>query len=311
MALHDLTKLKQALVNSLDVSKEVDALNDLSNRISTIKTITNVTEENQQAIDGLALRYKNISEDIAKSVEQTESIIAQINNQITTLAHKLFADSYILEVRPRNADRVREARSIKISEDTEQLLKQRIFLYTNWRYPALEIGCKDGEWTQFLVAADPLYIMDPFLEFIESTASKFPESYQNRLRKYPLVDNNLSMLPKNQFAFVFSWAHFNYVSLDSITYILKQIRELLRPGGVFLFSYNDGDTPAGAAMAEMFSQTYIPKTLLVPTCQSVGFEIVDHFHDGVNISWIEIRKPGTLHTIKAHQVLGEIKRIQN
>ena len=82
----------------------------------------------------------------------------------------------------------------------------------------------------------------------------------------------------------------------------------MKPGGVFLFSYNDGDTPSGAGMAENFAQTYIPKSLLIPTCESLGFEIFKDAHYAPNISWIEVKKPGILHTIKAHQVLGEIKR---
>jgi len=80
----------------------------------------------------------------------------------------------------------------------------------------------------------------------------------------------------------------------------------MRPGGVFMFSYNDGDTPAGAGLAENFAQTYMPKSVLVPLCLSLGFEIVSEVHVDPNINWIEIKRPGKLKTIKAHQVLGEI-----
>ena len=82
----------------------------------------------------------------------------------------------------------------------------------------------------------------------------------------------------------------------------------MRPGGVFLFSYNDGDTPVGAGMAEGFSQSYMPKSLLIPLCESFGFEIVPFDSEDIHVSWIEIKRPGKLHTIKAHQVLGEIKK---
>ena len=106
-------------------------------------------------------------------------------------------------------------------------------------------------------------------------------------------------MPKNEF---------NYVSLDTITQVLKQLKELLRPGGIFLFSYNDGDTPAGAGMAENFAQTYMPRSLLTVLADSLGYEINKTSDYGNNIHWIELKKPGTLHTVKAHQVLGEIKR---
>lgn len=308
MALYDLVSLKKALTNSLDVSYEIKTLTDLSNRISTIKTqVPNLSTEHSAFVDKLSQYYINLSDVIEKSTNDTKNLIDEVTIQINNLAHELFTDSYELEERTGGLDHVRKNRKLVLNEDVEQTIKQRIMLYTNWRYPALEIGCRDGEWTQFLVAADPLYIMDPWQEFLESASSQFPAQYQARLRKYPLKDYNLSALPKNQFAFVFSWGHFNYVSLDTITQVLKQLQTLLRPGGVFLFSYNDGDTPEGAGMAEHFMQTYIPKSLLVPLCQSLGFELLYDFNFG-NITWLEIKKPGVLHTVKAHQVLGEIKR---
>jgi hypothetical protein len=82
----------------------------------------------------------------------------------------------------------------------------------------------------------------------------------------------------------------------------------LRPGGVFLFSYNDGDTPNGMGMAENFGQSYLPKSLLIPTCQGVGLEVVAEYSPEANVHWLEVRKPGVLHTVKAHQVLGKIQR---
>jgi predicted methyltransferase len=90
---------------------------------------------------------------------------------------------------------------------------------------------------------------------------------------------------------------------------LKQIYAAMRPGGIFMFSYNDGDTPAGAGMAENFAQTYMPKSMLKPLCESVGFDIDGEFDFETNISWLEVKKPGQLQTVKAHQVLGEINPI--
>jgi SAM-dependent methyltransferase len=92
---------------------------------------------------------------------------------------------------------------------------------------------------------------------------------------------------------------------------LKQIFNVLRPGGIFMFSYNNGDTPQGAGMAENFAQSYMPKSMLTVLCESLGYEIADSSSYNTNIHWLEVRKPGELETIKAHQVLGEIKRVEN
>jgi hypothetical protein len=68
---------------------------------------------------------------------------------------------------------------------------------------------------------------------------------------------------------------------------------------------------AGAAYAENYFMSYVPKSELIPMCQELGFNISASQDFEPAISWIEIQKPGTLTTIKAHQSLGEIKRIQN
>lgn len=309
MALHNLVSLKHSLRQQLNADDAVRIVAELRDKIANVKLqVPHIDPEYQTYIDELTNYYNNLIKQITDPIEQSRDVIAKLDDKITDLAHNLFLNSYELEERLGGIDNVRNVRRITMTEDVEQYLKSRILLHSNWRYPALEIGCRDGEWTQFLVAADPLYIMDQFPEFLESASSQFPEAYQRRLRQYPMKDHDLSALPKNQFGFVFSWGHFNYVSLDTITQVLKQLKELLRPGGIFLFSYNDGDTPAGAGMAENFAQTYIPKSLLVPVCESLGYEIVEIFHYAPNIHWIEVKKPGTLHTVKAHQVLGEIKR---
>ena len=64
--------------------------------------------------------------------------------------------------------------------------------------------------------------------------------------------------------------------------------------------------------AEGYWMSYIPKSLLVPMCESLGFEVVytkEVRGEGTAISWVELKKSGTLETVKAHQVLGEINAI--
>jgi SAM-dependent methyltransferase len=312
MALLDLVKLKQTLIQNMDVEPVVYELDRLrENLLSIPLQVPVVPTEHLDYINSLAATVNNILEQIQRPANELENQLALIDNQITDLTRQLFAGNYELEERYGTHESIRSGRKIYISEETEAAVKQRILLHTSWRYPSLEIGCRDGEWTQHLVAADPLYIMDRHQEFIDSTVSKFPEVYQRRLRQYRLVDHEFSKLPQNQFAFVFSWGYFNYVSLDTMTQCLKQIHTLLRPGGTFMFSYNDGDTPHGAGMAENFARSYMPKSILTQLSRSLGFNVNNEVDLDPGISWLEISKPGLLHTIKAHQVFGEIIPIEN
>jgi hypothetical protein len=55
--------------------------------------------------------------------------------------------------------------------------------------------------------------------------------------------------------------------------------------------------------------TYVPRSMLVPMCESMGFTVVAAEDFPPAVSWIEIKKPGTLNTSKAHQTLGKIKHL--
>jgi SAM-dependent methyltransferase len=269
-----------------------------------------LTAERSAYIDRLADYYDQTIEFVNSPDNGLAAELQSINEEIQTLTHKLFYNNYDLELDHlyNSADFIRTHWVINVNPDVELLIRQRILLHTDWKYPALEIGCQDGYWTQHMVAADPLYIIDRHRDFLDSASSNFPEAYQRRLRQYHLANHDMSMLPQRQFGFIFSWGYFNYVSMDTMKRYLQQAMDLLRPGGVFMFSYNDGDTPGGAGMAEKFVRSYMPRSLLVPMCQSLGFEIQAEAEHGPAISWLEIRRPGTLNTVKAHQIMGEIIR---
>ena len=163
-----------------------------------------------------------------------------------------------------------------------------------------------------LVASDPLYIADVFPDFLSSAIQQFPPLYQGRVRKYLIHDfYKISNLPKNQLGLIFSYNFFNYLSIDSIKQLLIQSMEWLRPGGTILFTYNNADLPAAAAYAENYFMTYVPESILIPMAESIGFETVFIYNCEPAYSIIELRKPGTLKSIKVGQTAGEIKHITN
>ena len=81
----------------------------------------------------------------------------------------------------------------------------------------------------------------------------------------------------------------------------------LRPGGVILFTYNNADLSASAGMCESYFMTYVPKSMLLPLAESLGYILEKDYDFLPSTSWIELKKPGLLNTVKAHQSLGEIK----
>ena len=314
MKLSELVQLRthlESVYHTDLIANEVDIVNV---NLSAVKDETNSIDFKNQ-IGHLITDLVSTHSILTRNQKIYQSLISEINQAITEESRKFLIDNYELELKVEHeaVGRIRSIRVLDIKESLEEEIKFRIGFHSSWQYPALEIGCRDGEWTRYLVASDPLYIIDHYRDFIDSTLENFTPEYQKRLRPYLVHDHNLSELPQGQMGFVFCWNFLNYRSLDTVKEYLKSVKELLRPGGVFMFSYNNGDIAQSAGYAENYWMSYIPKSLLVPLCESLGLEIVysrdSGAEGGTSISWIEVRKPGTLTTVKAHQVLGEIKSI--
>jgi len=203
---------------------------------------------------------------------------------------------------------VERSRALTITDSMREFVISKISQYASWQYPGLEIGPGEGTWTSYMVACDPLYLVDIYQEFFNSTLSKFNNDYQKKICTYITKETDLSMLPQGQFGFIFSWNVFNYLTLDLVDQYLSEIFLVLRPGGVCFISYNDGDSYIGAKNVETGYMSYVPFKKLEKLLISKGFEILSRsprYTDEVT-AWIEFKKPGELHTIKQHPTLGII-----
>jgi SAM-dependent methyltransferase len=147
---------------------------------------------------------------------------------------------------------------------------------------------------------------------VKDMIKEYPELYQNRLRLYEIVDRNFSKLPMAQFGFVLCWDNFNHLSLDKVEKYIREVWKLLRPGGSFIFNYNNCDFESPAYRAECHAGSYASASWLTKLLNAIGYEITalhdDETGDAFNthISWIEIKKPGDLKTVKAAQAIAQI-----
>lgn len=310
MKLNELVFLRNKLQTSIDVSKINYELEQNQANLNTLAEHAN--DYYKEKILNLSKNHSRALEVLEDDINTAQNIINEINLEIFQVTRRFFEDNYQKECFWYDPKRLREVKQLVMADGSLEHLLNRIYLRTSWQYPALELGCRDGEFTKYLVAADPLYISDIDNEFLSSAISQFTPEYQARVRKYLIGrDFHVYGLPINQFGFIFSFNFFNYLSLDTIKQFLLQANQWLRPGGIMLFTYNNADISASAGLAEDYFMTYVPKSMLVPMIESLGFEIVDAQDHWPSTSWIEIKKPGTLKTVKAHQALGEIKNNLN
>jgi len=206
----------------------------------------------------------------------------------------------------RTAEFQRKFRQMPIQETTRDIVRSRIGFYLDWRYPALEIGPGDGDWTNLLVSGDPLYLIDYNDESLVKTKSQFNKQYQNRLRCYTNMGYGLNSIPQNQMGLVFSWNVFNFLAFEHIKHYLSEIYNVLRPGGACIFSYNNSERPHSAKRSDDKYMAFTPETVLLKIIRNIGFDDVKSINKDSLLTWVEFKKPGKLTSQRTGQTLGKI-----
>ena len=313
-SISELVELKHNLQKYVDLSNLEHEIRQTQQNIRSLAMDSDLESEVGVLVSTVdkALKY------LEKTDKKLEAVMDKINKRIDDQCRHQFAANYSRQM-VCTIDQIRDSGRIKLEMNDQiyNTLIGRMQMYADWHYPGMQLGPQDGYLTEHLVACDPLYLVDVYPEFLQSTLDQFNEVYRARVRAYSIGQDGVktkdfSDLPQNQFGFVFCWEMFNFVSLETLREYLTEIYSVLRPGGVLLFSFNDGDTINGAKNAEWGGCTFIPKRLLIPLSEKIGYEIIEsfNFQPGISdVSWIELRKPGTKQTVKGHQVLGMVREV--
>jgi hypothetical protein len=304
--LYDLVKLRNTLRSkmiSLSLAPSIE------NKINIVNSIIskNVIDD-ADLIENIKHDFARIEIENQKLIINVENVIRKINQDIENHAEGLFfSDSY--------REKFSEAyikQTLYPSPTIENWVESKITQYCDWHYPALQINPRSKKWIDLMVAGDPLYLTHINIAVVKDLIKGYPDLYQSRLRLYEIVDRNFSKLPQNQFGFVLCWDNFNYLSLDKIEKYIREIWKLLRDGGSFIFSYNNCDLEESANKIENGAGSYASSSILIKLFNDIGYEIIA-LHDNktgdafdTHISWVEIKKPGELKTVKASQALAQI-----
>ena len=161
-----------------------------------------------------------------------------------------------------------------------------------------------------MVPMDPLYLVDTHQELLNPSIQKFTVEYQRRLRPYVIDDRQpgeiMNKLPNNQFGFVFAFNFFNFRPLELIQRYLTELHSKLRPGGTLIMTYNNCDRAQGVGLSERHFMCYTPRRMIVQHAESVGFELERGYDAPGDLSWLELRKPGEITSMRGGQTLAKI-----
>ena len=200
-------------------------------------------------------------------------------------------------------------RRLEMSPETLKMLSDRINSYIDWKYAGLVIRPGKEHFINDLVGLDPLYLVDWGDALLTPAVSKFNTEYQDRLRLYiepPTSTDVLSAIPNNQLGLCLAFNFFEYTSIDVLENYLENIFKKLRPGGTLAMTFNDCDRAHCVALVEKTYGFYTPGKRVKATAKRIGYRQQFGWNDKLNLTWLELRKPGELDSLKGGQTLAKI-----
>jgi len=201
-------------------------------------------------------------------------------------------------------------RQTKLSAETEEFYRARLIRYTGWQHSAMIIRPGVEDYINIMVSCDPLYLVDTRHELLKPAIALYNETYQRRLRPYVISEQSdrkiLGQLPNGQFGLVFAHNFFNFRPFEIMRQWLTEIYQKLKPGGMLLMTINDCDRYKAVISVENRFCCYTPGYLVLELAQSLGFEIVFTWHDNGPITWLELKRPGELTSVRGGQSLAKI-----
>ena len=243
-----------------------------------------------------------------------DQVRAELKAEIVEAERPWFQASYKLhetESKKYTTDHIFDVRMPLISDELKTIIESRIKLYASWHHAAMLIRPGKDDLINHLVGFDPLYLIDRDYELLAPAVGQFSQAYQNRLRQYVVKDLNddilFEQLPDGQFALCVAYMYFNYKPIELIKQYFSELYQKLKPGGILGFTFNDGDRASAVRLVEMNFCCYTPGSLIKELAKSIGFDIEFTWEeiDGP-LTWIELRKPGTLSSLKGGQTLAKI-----
>ena len=200
-------------------------------------------------------------------------------------------------------------RQLEMSTDTQKMLADRIKSYIDWKYAGLIIRPGKETFINDLVGLDPLYLVDWSDDLLTPSLSNFNSEYQNRLRVYiepPTSTDVLSTMPNNQLGLCVAFNFFEYTPIEVLENYLENIFKKLRPGGTLAMTFNDCDRAHCVSLVEKNFCFYTPGKRVKAAAKRIGYQQQFTWNDTQNLTWLELRKPGELESLKGGQTLAKI-----
>lgn len=305
MKLRDLCLYRKLLLELINSRLTRTPLSDNIGLLDrTLVTTRETFNQYSDSVLSMHQQCETLAKGYDKVTDQLQELIVEVDNDINKWSDEMFEEyKEIFTV-----DTVyQHLLKLQIPDKVKEDIKNKVRLYgSNWRYPGLQIFPNDAEWIKPMTTMDPLYITGTSLSALNDVVEEYPRGYKNRLRSYELRNLNFQSFPQGQFSLVFCLWAFKYLHSDYVELAITRIFDLLRPGGVLMFGFNNCITSNLIDHCEDQKISYYNVNKLKQLVEKIGYEIVALTdYDGFG-SFAEIKKPGELTTSKLHQALGKV-----
>ena len=302
--------------NTVDETETTHAISTFNTELTNIINILTKLEVDKDTTELLITQQQKILEDIETFSNTLDTFKSNVEKILRAEESSYMVESYKIYENGQDQDNSTYIldrslfHALIYRDEIKDAFLQSIRTNSNWQHPGLFIRPEHGEYINEMTASDPLYVMDETKELLEPVKRMWNAKYQSRVR-YDLIDENRDTMfrncPKGQLGFVVAMNFLNHKPLEIIKRYLMEIHTLLRPGGVFIFTYNNCDFPIAVKNFEKSLYSYTPGRLLKSMVTMLGYEINQVYDEkSTNVSWLELKKPGTLSTLRGGQCLGQI-----
>lgn len=305
-----------ALINYRNNLKQMNLSNMTKTVEYDLKKVLHVVDNQVIQINHIVTSLQNqeqkIYQDIANFQTTIDNLEKEIDQMINELEKPYFVESYNLYESAIGDETLEDIkfRTPNIPESTVNFYRNRINRYVGWQHAAMILRPGIEPYINDMVSSDPLYLVDLKHNLLEPAVQQYNELYQMRLRTYVVDEKRnegiLNRLPDGQFGVILAFNYFNFRPFEVIRKWLTEILQKLKPGGVLLLTYNDCDRDKAVILAENQFCCYTPGRLVTQLAQTLGFETVFSWHDDGPMTWLELRKPGQLNTLRGGQTLAKI-----
>jgi len=241
--------------------------------------------------------FANTHGNYKNTIRAFDKLLLELDDTLTYSKIRMLANSRLLtdDLLQKTAEtRLDFVQRNVLHEEDVQNLSSILMNNIGNNIPALELFPGTGQFLPYVVASEPLYIVDRFSEINEMAAKSLNnEFYSNRrLLKYTANDTDLSHLPQNAFGLVYCFNEFFYSDQWYIYNWAKEVYKLLYDGGKFIFNFIPHDEFWAVQYNINLNFGVADYKNLIDELVKFGFELENYKIQPSRSSYIIVKKPG-------------------